>query len=607
MYYKQLLILLSMLAVLWGEQIAMAQGTAKISGNVSAVGTNVPIPFANVTAITLEGALRYGTQANFEGDYTIDSLREGMYRIEVIFKNYKTTYIENVEVFDGETTYADIELESGRSKVPKNLKVMAKDSKRLRNKRLKNEQKALKNLRPSLCSPYYSKAYTTKTGFIDTQIYRKSTFATDVDNTSYTNIEQYLSAEQFPPDNLVHVEEIINHFSYDYKSPILGETFLADVEIAECPWNYRSKLAVIGLQAKSIKVAPDTPTSNIVFLIDLSGSMNQEDKLPLLKTAFRNLTTQLSANDRVAIIAYKNEATTLLATTAGNEQQKILTAIDNLTAEGTTSSSLGLTLAYSMAQDNFTPLGNNTIVFASDGTLSMDKTTKANVLDMIAEKREKGIFLNVIGFGKGNNKNPKMEALAQHGNGGYYFVDNVDRAEKVLFSQTQSAGNVVAKDLDIMVKFNSDMVEKHRLIGYLDRAGRKKGKNCNKGRMYSGQNVTVVYEFIPTDKGRKTDASDNFFTLNVNYTEPNTKKSALYTYNANTLNIPKSTSANFKTAATAAAYGLNVLYVKQRLDLDYNEILAYLRQGGAKTNTPKHQNFMKMIEKTSLLDNRLLE
>ena len=333
-----------------------------------------------------------------------------------------------------------------------------------------------------------------------------STFSIDVDNASYSNIRRFINSGTLPPADAVRIEEMINYFKYDYPEPRGEHPFSVFTELAICPWNRNHQLLQVGLRGKSIDKT-SLPPSNLVFLIDVSGSMNYPNKLPLLKSAFGLLVNELRPQDHVAIVVYAGAAGLVLESTPGNRKELIMSAIDNLEAGGSTAGGAGLKLAYNEAEKNFVKGGNNRIILATDGDFNVGESSNGGMERLVEEKRDLGVFITVLGFGMGNIKDDKMEIIADKGNGNYSYIDNLQEARRVLVSEFGGTLFTIAKDVKFQLEFNPAKVESYRLIGYENRLLNDEDFNDDTkdaGEMGSGHMVTALYEIVPagSDEGR---------------------------------------------------------------------------------------------------------
>ena len=323
-----------------------------------------------------------------------------------------------------------------------------------------------------------------------------STFSIDVDTASYANVRRFLSAGRLPPRDAVRIEELVNYFRYDYPQPDGDKPFSVTVEAAECPWNAGRRLVRIGLQGRDIDRG-ERPAGNLVFLVDVSGSMNAPNKLPLVKQALAMLVEELSENDRVAIVTYAGNAGLVLPPTTGDQKETILAAIESLTPGGSTHGSAGINLAYEQAQEHFVAGGSNRIILATDGDLNVGVTSNQSLVGLIKQKAAGGTFLTVLGFGEGNLQDDKMEAIADNGNGIYAYIDGVREARKVLVEQLTGSTITIAKDVKIQVEFNPAQVASYRLLGYENRLLAARDFRDDKkdaGEIGAGHSVTAVYE-----------------------------------------------------------------------------------------------------------------
>lgn len=352
-------------------------------------------------------------------------------------------------------------------------------------------------------------ASVNENGFRNVKVNPLSTFSIDVDNASYSNIRRFINSGELPPADAVRIEEMINYFRYEYPEPDGEHPFSVYTEMAVCPWNTRHHLLHVGLRGKSIEKR-SLPPANLVFLIDVSGSMNTPQKLPLLKSAFSLLVNELRSEDKVAIVVYAGAAGLVLESTPGDHKKEIMAAIDNLEAGGSTAGGEGLRLAYREAEKNFIKGGNNRIILATDGDFNVGESSNGGIERLVEEKRQLGVFMTVLGFGMGNIKDDKMEIIADKGNGNYSYIDNLQEARKVLVSEFGGTLFTIAKDVKFQIEFNPERIESYRLVGYENRLLNEEDFNDDTkdaGEMGSGHNVTALYELVPAGSG-KTPAVD---------------------------------------------------------------------------------------------------
>jgi Ca-activated chloride channel homolog len=326
-----------------------------------------------------------------------------------------------------------------------------------------------------------------------------STFSIDVDTASYTNMRRFLNGGNLPPTEAIRIEELINYFHYSYPQPKGDQPFSITTELAECPWDTTHRLALIGLQGKEIDNS-DVPPRNLVFLIDVSGSMMSPDKLPLVRSAMRMLAETLRANDRVAIVVYAGNSGLVLPSTAGSGKERIIQAIERLEAGGSTNGGAGIRLAYQIGRENFIKSGVNRVILATDGDFNVGTVDQKDLERLIEHERASGVFLSVLGVGTGNLKDSTMEMLADKGNGNYSYLDSMHEAHRVLVKQAGSTLVTIAKDVKIQIEFNPKTVKAYRLIGYENRMLKKEDFNDDRkdaGEIGAGHSVTAIYEIVP--------------------------------------------------------------------------------------------------------------
>ena len=326
-----------------------------------------------------------------------------------------------------------------------------------------------------------------------------STFAIDVDAASYSNVRRFLGQRQLPPRDAVRIEELINYFDYDYPDPTSEYPFSITAEVSAAPWNPNHRLVHVGLQGRRMQRG-ELPPGNLVFLIDVSGSMNQPNKLPLVKESMRLLVGQLRPEDRVSIVVYAGAAGLVLPPTPGSDRARILGALDRLEAGGSTAGGQGIALAYETARRSFIEGGNNRVILATDGDFNVGTTSESGLVQLIERERETGVFLTVLGFGTGNISDARMEQLADHGNGNYAYVDDEAEARKVLVREMGGTLVTIAKDVKVQVEFNPAHVRAYRLIGYENRVMAAEDFDDDQrdgGELGAGHSVTALYEVVP--------------------------------------------------------------------------------------------------------------
>lgn len=326
-----------------------------------------------------------------------------------------------------------------------------------------------------------------------------STFSIDVDKASYSNVRNYLNSGSLPPPDAVRIEELVNYFDYSYPEPTGQHPFSITTELANTPWNPDSKLFLIGIQGKRLDYQNLKPC-NLVFLIDSSGSMSDENKLPLLKKSLKLLVGALSAKDRIAIVAYAGSAGLILDSTPATEKEKIIASMDKLSAGGSTAGGAGIELAYQTAKANYIPGGNNRVILCTDGDFNVGTSSTGDLVSIITEKRKQDVYLTICGFGMGNYKDGRMEEISKAGNGNYFYIDGEKEAEKVFVKEMRANMFTIAKDVKIQIEFNPAAVKAYRLIGYENRlmaAEDFKDDSKDAGELGPGHTVTAMYEIVP--------------------------------------------------------------------------------------------------------------
>ncbi len=381
-----------------------------------------------------------------------------------------------------------------------------------------------------------------------------STFSVDADGGSYANMRRFLYLGQTPPKASVRIEEYLNYFTFDYSESEDGENVSLNSDLSSCPWNAEHYLMRIGMKGKTIP-ENELPHSNYVFLIDVSGSMNSPDKLGILKTGFKTMVDNLKDQDRIAIVTYAGEAGLLLPSTFGDEKDKIKEAIEKLGAGGSTAGADGIITAYQIAEENYIPNGNNRIILGSDGDFNVGPSSVEDLVSLIEQKRESGIYLTVLGVGGGNLNDYMMEQIANKGNGNYEYIDNAEQIQKV-FTNELGKFYTIAKDSKIQITFNTNMVYSYRLIGYENRSLNNEdfeNDSTDAGEIGSSQTITALYELVLTDGLN----NEKYAQFDFRYKKPNESESRLMSHEINTL--PKdisNSSENMKFSAAIVSFGL---------------------------------------------------
>ncbi len=408
--------------------------------------------------------------------------------------------------------------------------------------------------------------------FVETAEEPTSTFSIDADGASYSNVRRFLNDGILPPPGAVRTEELINYFDFNYPVPEGQHPIGLNGEVSRCPWAPEHKLIRIGIKGETIE-KEEVPPANLVFLIDVSGSMRAANKLPLLQEGFRLLVDELSAEDRVAIVTYAGSAGLLLPATPGDQKATILEAIDGLSAGGSTAGAEGIITAYEIAQNNFIEGGNNRVILATDGDFNVGPSSREALVALIEEKRELGVFLTVLGFGTGNLNDEGMEQLANNGNGTYEYIDNLNQARKVMVEEIGKL-YYVAKDVKVQVTFNPEVVEAYRLIGYENRVLDNEDFEDDEedaGEIGSGQSITALYEIKPANGGSSLLTPS--FSIDFRYKLPDSDQSTLLTLDVNDSNQAfYDASSHMRFAAGVASFGLLLRDSEYRGETSFEQI-----------------------------------
>jgi Ca-activated chloride channel family protein len=479
--------------------LAAPPGGATIEGTVRDQGGT---PLAGAV-IVMDGRLP-GARSDARGQYRLEAIPAGRHVLRATLAGYQSYERADLILKEGSRVVADIVLTAGPVPSPVAERHDAKDE-------------AMKLYRQAPGSPAASSA---NGGFFrpphDTEDYRHfndnrfltvganplSTFAIDVDAASYANVRRFLTEGRMPPADAVRVEELINYFPYDYPAPTGEHPFSVTTSQMPAPWARDHRLVLVGIQGRRIE-ADRLPPSNLVFLLDVSGSMSSPDKLPLVKRAFRLLVEQLRPQDRVAIVVYAGAAGLVLPSTPGSDRQTILAALDRLEAGGSTAGGAGIKLAYDVAREHRLPGGNNRVILATDGDFNVGASSEGELVRLIEDRKREGTFLTVLGFGTGNLKDSRMEALADKGNGHYAYVDDIMEARKVFVHELGATLVTIAKDVKVQVEFNPAQVAEYRLVGYENRLLAAEDFNDDAkdgGELGAGHSVTAIYEIVPVGR-----------------------------------------------------------------------------------------------------------
>ena len=587
-------------------------GTGSISGTITDAELQTPV--ANAT-ITINKYTELFTDAL--GHFEIKNLEAGTYTIEVKAKGFDDKS-EKIQLGEGENKILDIALVM---EIQKEIQSMDKGEKaevlKLRKTaEYKDEAYEIADYAtPTMSEAYiyeeipgdnYNSRFNTEAyNTINENIFKDvtgnplSTFSIDVDNASYSNIRRFINYGQAPPKDAVRIEEMINYFDYAYTQPKGNDPFSINYEMSECPWNTETKLIMVGLQGKEIDYSQAAP-SNLVFLIDVSGSMGDPNKLPLVKQSLIYLIDNLKETDRIALVVYAGAAGLVLNSTPVSQKQTIKDAINHLESGGSTAGGAGIELAYKTAVENLISEGNNRVILCTDGDFNIGSSSDGEMTRLIEEKRKTGVYLTICGFGMGNYKDSKMETIANNGNGNYYYIDDEKESQKVFGTDMRGTLFTIAKDVKIQIEFNPAQVESYRLIGYENRLLNKEDFNNDlkdAGELGAGHRVTALYEvklrkasyepkgmkdkqteeelkYQTTQVNEKAYITDEILTLKLRYKAPNSDVSKLIEKPLANSMIPiSSTSDNFRFASAVIEFGMLLRDSEFKGDATYEEVV----------------------------------
>ncbi len=623
------------------------QQGSSISGMVTSE-SGEPLLSASV-ALHKNGALLTGTLTDLNGKFQFMPLDTGTYQIEVAYVGLQTCRLDNIHL--GEQEQKSITIKLTESINLETITVTAfrvplleqncfdrsnSTTGRIRGSRSNATNYYIDGIRitgtpspglntnqrrrsPSTLSQPNTEDYDPiqENRFRRTTDEPLSTFSIDVDAASYSNIRRYLRSGQLPPKDAIRIEEMINYFKYDYPPPIGTDPVSITDQIGPCPWNAEHYLLQLGLSSQKIDVDSLAP-ANLVFLIDVSGSMNAWNKLPLLKKAFRLLALQIRPIDQVSIVVYAGAAGLVLQPTAGDQKELILAAIDRLESGGSTAGGAGLKLAYQTARNSFIEDGNNRVILATDGDFNVGLSSDAEMVRLIEKERESGVFLSVLCFGVGNYKDNKMQKLADAGNGNHFYIDQIEEAKRVFVQEFGSTLFTVAKDVKLQIEFNPSHVEGYRLIGYENRLLNREDFDDDQkdaGDMGAGHAVTALYEIIPagltadsslahTSKLRYQWTTPNarslrreLATVKFRYKLPKQRKSQLYTHTIQ-LDIKSEHEVNqdFKWASIVSSFGLLLRDSEWKGNLTYTNLHEDIAKSDIPKNDPFRNELLELID-----------
>jgi Ca-activated chloride channel family protein len=571
---------------------------------------------------------------DLNGVFLIRGIPAGNYNIRVVKKAYTDHFEQNIIVTDNQTI---------------NLSILFYRSGEINllNKKDKEKPVAVLEMEAAMPAQYDRKGAAAKSCYgvtgsmpmvadegyteFNTESYDKvnennfktvtnsplSTFSIDVDRASYSNVRRFLNNNTMPYKDAVRIEEMINYFDYTYPQPVNRDPFSVNLEASDCPWNKDHKLVLIGIKGKEFR-DNEVPKSNLVFLIDVSGSMQDANKLPLIKQAFHILVKNLRPVDRVAIVVYAGAAGVVLESTPGSEKEKILASIDRLEAGGSTAGGEGIRLAYQIAKQNYLRDGNNRVILATDGDFNIGASSDAEMTRLIEEKRKDGIYVSILGFGMGNYKDSKMEKIADAGNGNYYYVDNIMEAQKIFGEELWGTLFTIAKDVKIQVEFNPEKVKAYRLIGYENRLLNNEDFNDDHkdaGEIGAGHTVTALYEIVPAGSDetfsnvdpleyQKTNITggSGVMTVKLRYKEPSDTTSKLIVAKVKDQDLKNTNvSDNLRFASSVAEFGMLLRNSEHKGASAYEQVIAMATASKGVDKYGYRQEFIKLAQIASLL------
>jgi Ca-activated chloride channel family protein len=625
--------------------LMQAEKPPSLEGTVTDL-KGIPVPGVKVTARHSTTQVVSSTQTDARGRYVFELLPSGSYEVWAEASGFRGIPEKAVQIVSGKTAVIDFRFDLERRRIAP-VGVPAEER-----KPLSGEEKSktgvvggvlggvvggvLGGVVGEVEAPQHFPYGHAHGQFPSTEEYSRiyeniflpalqnplSTFSIDVDTASYANVRRFINDDQFPYKDAVRIEEMLNYFSYDYPLPADKSPFSIYTEISACPWNPAHRLIHIGLQGKKL-ASRQLPPSNLVFLLDVSGSMTPPNKLPLLQQAFKLLTGELGESDRVSIVVYAGAAGLVLPSTPAGQKEKIREAIERLRAGGSTAGGAGIKLAYKVAEENFLPEGNNRIILATDGDFNVGISSTSELVRLVEDYRQEGIFLTVLGFGMGNTKDGRMEQLADKGNGNYYYIDNLMEAKKVFINDMRGTLFTIAKDVKLQLEFNPARVKAYRLIGYENRLLNKEDfadDTKDAGELGTGHSVTALYEIIPYGSREEIPGADELtyqetkinpeafkskeiLTVKLRYKEPDGAKSRLIVHPLKDSDIALArASDNFKFSAAVAAFGMLLRDSEFKGDTSYEGVLALARESKGQDFFGYRAEFIQLVEKCALLE-----
>jgi len=588
-------------------------------------------PIANAYVQLFQNGNAIGSRTTGSNGTFSLQLNPGIYSLKVITQGFEVYIDKNVTISSGKTTNLKIVLKP--TSVDDSLELAKED----KMKKIESYDMVMEMEAPSAKSSVGGVRYVAACVADNSSVYQEfntesydvvnentfkdvinnplSTFSIDVDKASYSNIRRFLTQNQKPVKDAVRIEEMINYFDYDYPQPTNGNPFSVTIEGDKCPWNEKHQLVLVGLKGENLN-DKQIPPSNLVFLLDVSGSMEDANKLPLIKKTFKYLVENLRPIDKVAIVVYAGAAGVVLESTSGDKKETIISSIERLQAGGSTAGGEGINLAYAIAKQNYIKGGNNRVILATDGDFNIGASSDAEMVRLIEEKRKDGIFLSILGVGMGNYKDSKVEKIADAGNGNYSYIDNLLEAKKVFGTELWGTLYTIAKDVKIQVEFNPNKVKAYRLIGYENRMLNKEDFNDDKkdaGEIGCGHTVTALYEIIPADSDENISNVDpleyqkqsvvadskNMMTVKVRYKKPDGDTSLLITERVSSDKL--NATNNIRFASSVAEFGMLLRESEFKGSSSYATVLKRAKSSVGLDEYGYRADFMKMVELSEML------
>ena len=602
--------------------ILFAQQSGVIQGFITDAETGEPVLGANIVV----NGTKFGAASDEKGYFIINDLPAKIYVVRARYIGYKEERLANVNVISGDTTIISFKLYPETYSFNE-ICVLA--PKPIVNKVVWacpvvviNDEPFKKGSIAEISEPVPNREeYEILEENNFSYVYHNplSAFAVDVDGAAYSNVRRFINHNRVPVTGSVRLEEMINYFSYDYKEPDDEKPFSVNIEYGECPWSNYNKLVHIGIQGEHIKVESEK-ANFLVFLIDISGSMSSEDKLPLLKKAFKLLVEQMKETDKVAIVTYAGSTGIALQPTSGKNKKQILQTLDNLGAGGSTAGAAGIQLAYGLAREHFIPDGNNRVILATDGDFNVGVSNTDELVKIIEQERESGVFLSVLGFGMGNYKDEKLQHLANKGNGIHAYIDNLMEAKKIFVHEINSTLYTIAKDVKIQVEFNPELVDSYRLIGYENRILNSEDfadDAVDGGEIGAGHTVTALYEIVPrrTSKLKNVWKIENktpvvaalnpneVMKVNIRYKQPDGDTSTKYSTSLYERSYGKGLTNNFSFACAVAEFGMLLNNSEYKGEATTESVLKLAALGMGDDQYGYRKEFVSLVKKYSALIN----